>query len=35
MDIVDDNKNNNKGNYSDVKIENFIIKLTQYLKSWT
>ena len=34
MNIVDDN-NNNKGNYSDVKIENFIIKLTQYLNSWT
>ena len=34
MNIVDDN-NNNKGNYSNVKIENFIIKLTQYLNSWT
>ena len=34
MNIVDDN-NNNKGNYSDVKIENFIIKLTLYLSSWT
>ena len=33
MNIVDDN--NNKVNYSDVKIENFIIKLTQYLSSWT
>ena len=32
--IVDDN-NNNKGNYSDVKTEDFIIKLTQYLNSWT
>ena len=32
MNIVDDN---NKGNYSDVKIKNFIIKLNQYLSSWT
>ena len=41
MNIVDDNNNivddnnNNKGNYSDIKIEDFIIKLTQYLNSWT
>ena len=41
MNIVDDNNNivddnnNNKGNYSDVKIEDFIIKLTQYLNSFT
>ena len=36
MNIVDDNdyKNNNY-NESYVKIENFIIKLTQYLSSWT
>ena len=32
MNIVDDN---NKGNYSDVKIKKFIIKLNQYLRSWT
>ena len=36
INIVDDNdyKNNNY-NESYVKIENFIIKLTQYLSSWT
>jgi hypothetical protein len=33
MNIV--NNNNNKDNDSNVKIENFIIKLTQYLSSWT
>ena len=32
MNIVDVNNNNNKD--SNVKIENFIIKLTQYLSSW-
>ncbi len=35
MIIVDVNNNNNKDNDSNVKIENFIIKLTQYLSSWT
>ena len=35
MNIVDINNNNNKDNDSNVKIENFIIKLTQYLSSWT
>ena len=35
MNIVDVNNNNNKDNDSDVKIENFIIKLTQYLSFWT
>ena len=35
MNIVDVNNNNNKDNESDVKIENSIIKLTQYLSSWT
>ena len=35
MNIVDVNNNNNKDNDSDVKIENSIIKLTQYLSSWT
>ena len=33
MNIV--NNNNNKDNDSNVEIENFIIKLTQYLSSWT
>ena len=32
MNIVDVNNNSNKD--SNVKIENFIIKLTQYLRSW-
>ena len=35
MNIVDVNNNNNKDNDSNVKIENFIIKLTQNLSSWT
>ena len=35
MNIVDVNNNNNKDNDSNGKIENFIIKLTQYLSSWT
>ena len=35
MNIVDVNNNNNKDNDSSVKIENFIIKLTQYLSSCT
>ena len=32
MNIVDVNNNNNKD--SNVKIENFIINLTQYLSTW-
>ena len=35
MNIVDINNNKNKDNDINVKIENFIIKLTQYLSSWT
>ena len=35
MNIVDVNNNNNKDNDSNVKIENFIIQLTQYLNSCT
>ena len=35
MNIVDVNNNNNKDNESNVKIENFIINLTQYLSTWT
>ena len=34
MNIVDDN-NNNKSNYSEGKIQNFIINFTQYLSTWT
>ena len=33
--IVDVNNNNNKDNGRDIKIENFIKMLTQYLSSWT
>ena len=35
MTIVDVNNNNNKDSDNNVKIENFLIKLTQYLSSWT
>ena len=35
MNIVDDNNNNNKGNDSEGKIQNFIINFTQYLSTWT
>ena len=35
MNIVDVNNNNKKNNDRDIKIENFIIKLTQYLSSWS
>ena len=34
MNIVDDNNNNNKGNDSEGKIQNFIINFTQYLSTW-
>ena len=35
MNIVNVNNKNKKDSDSDVKIENFLIKLTQYLSSWT
>ena len=35
MIIVDVNNNNNKDSDIGVKIENFLIKLTQYLSPWT
>ena len=34
LNIVDVNNNNNKDSDIGVKIENFPIKLTQYLSSW-